>query len=236
MEPIHGTDILLSLKIGASFIPVLCAIDMTYNCSQETVLATSASTGKWRQKRLRGLSEWSVSLSGLTKIDNTDGQVSFFYLLQENIRGSEQIIQIMFEDNLGNTQILEGTVIIPELSINGNVSSFADVSVLFEGTGAVEITEAVSGGGESGESDTCDDLMSDTWLVVAGNNNITGAGQEGRSFAGHEIIEVDREGLQHDYTDGTPGNRQYGYDGNLVTFDPANPFNEGETIFVIWKQ
>lgn len=236
MEPIHGTDILLSLKIGASFIPVLCAIDMTYSCSQEIVLATSASTGKWRQKRLRGLSEWNVSLTGLTKIDNSDGQVSFFYLLQENIRGSEQIIQIMFEDADGNTQVLEGTVLIPELSLNGNVSSFADVSVVFEGTGPVEITEAVSGGDQSGESDLCDQLVSDTWLVVAGNSNISGAGQQGRSFAGKEILEVDRSGLSHDYTSGAPGNMQYGYNGTLITFDSTNPFNEGETIFVLWKQ
>lgn len=236
MEPIHGTDILLSMKIGASFIPVLCAIDMTYTCSQEVVLATSASTGKWRQKRLRGLSEWSVSLTGLTKIDNTDGQVSFFYLLQENIRGSEQLIQIMFEDADGNTQILEGTVIIPELSINGNVSSFADVSVLFEGTGAVEITEAVSGGGgESGESDLCDDLFSDTWVMAEGESSISGAGQEGRSFAGHEILEVDVEGMQYDYKSGTPGNREFGYDGTNISFEIPAP-EGGQKVFVMWKQ
>lgn len=233
MEPIHGNDILLSIKVGSTFYPVLCAIDMTYTCSQDVVLATSASTGKWRSKRLRGLSEWNVTLSGLTKIDNTDGQVSFFYLLQENIRGSEQTIQIMFEDEAGNTQVLEGVVIIPELSINGNVNSFADVSIVFEGAGPVTIDEAQSGGG-SGESDISGLIFSDTWTMAEGATSISGLGQEGRSFAGKEIIEVDLEGLQHDYSSGTPGNREYGYDGTNISFENAAPAG-GQKVFVIWK-
>lgn len=231
MEPVHGKDILLSIKIDTTFYPVLCAIDMTFQCSQEVLLATSVDTGIWRRKRLRNLSEWSVSVSGLTKIDNIDGQVSFFYLLQQNIRGAEQIIQIMFTDYDLNTQVLEGMVLIPELSINGNVSSFSDVSITFEGTGEVTIQQAVSGV----VSGVCEDLTSDTWLVTAGQTSISGVGQQGRSFAGKEILEVDREGLQHDYTSGTPGNRQYGYNGTLISFDPTNPFNAGETIFVLWQ-
>lgn len=233
MEPVHGNKILLSIKIGSTFYPVLCAIDMTYTCSQEVVLATSASTGKWRQKRLRGLSEWNVILSGITKIDNTDGQVSFFYLLQENIRGSEQIIQIMFEDSEANTQVLEGNVIIPELSINGNVNSFADVSIIFDGTGDVTIQEAVSGGA-SGESDLCDDLFSDTWILAEGTTSISGLGQEGGSFAGKEIIEVDVEGTQYDYSSGTPGNREYGYNGVSISVENAAPAG-GQKVFVMWK-
>lgn len=230
MEPIHGNDILLSIQVGTEFFPVLCATDMTFQCSQDVVLATTVGTGIWRRKRLRNLSEWSVSVTGLSKIDNTDGQVSFFYLLQENIRGAEQVIQILFDVD-GDTQVLEGVVIIPDLSINGNVSSFADVNATFLGTGEVTIQEAVSGV----ESGICEELVSDTWLTTEGTALISGVGNEGRSFAGMEILQVDREGIQHDYTTGTPGNRQYGYDGVQILFDSTNPFNAGETVFVLWK-
>lgn len=231
MEPIHGTNVLVSLKIDTQFYPVLCATDMSFNCTQEVVLATSADTGKWRKKRLRGLSEWNVSVNGLSKIGNTDGQVSFFYLLQENIRGSEQIIQMMFEDDEGNTQVLEGIVIIPSLSINGNVNSFADASILFEGSGEVDILEAVS----DVESGVCEDLESDTFGLAESETSVSGLGQEGKSFEGKEIIEVDREGIQHDYTAGSPGNREYGYNGTEISFEIAgNP--GGEKVFVMWKQ
>lgn len=231
MEAIHGKDVLVSIKIGSEFYPVLCAIDMTFNCSQEVLLATSADTGIWRRKRLRGLSEWNVSVSGLTKIDNTDGQASFFYLLQENIRGSEQIIQIMFEDADGNTQVLEGTVLIPQLSINGNVNQFSDANVLFEGAGSFEIGEPVS----DVESDLCDDLLSDVWILAEGDFAVNGAGAEGKSFAGKDILEVDREGMVYHYTNGVPGNMEFAYDGTDISFENAgNP--DGEKIFVLWKQ
>lgn len=231
MEPIHGKDVLVSLKIDTEFYPVLCATDMSFNCTQEVVLATSADTGKWRKKRLRGLSEWNVTVNGVSKIGNSDGQVSFFYLLQENIRGSEQTIQIMFEDSDGNTQVLEGVVIIPSLSITGNVSSFADVSVLFEGAGLVEIQEPVS----EVISDLCEDLDSDTFILSEGETEINGLGQEGKSFEGKEILEVDREGLQHNYTDGSPGNMEFAYNGTDISFENAgNP--GGEKVFVLWKQ
>jgi predicted secreted protein len=230
MEPIHGKDCLLSIKIEDEFYPVLCAVDMTYSCRQEVLLATSADSGNWRYKKLRNLSEWNVSISGLTKVDNTDGQVSFFYLLQQNIRGSEQIIQIMFEDSNGNIQVLEGTVLIPELTINANVGSFADATISFEGTGSVEITEPVS----DVESDVCEELLSDTWILGDGETAINGVGQNGLSFAGKEILEVDREGLQFDYSNGAPGNRQYAYNGTDISFEiEGNEFNE--TIFVLWK-
>lgn len=230
MEPIHGKDILLSIKIGTEFFPVLCAIDLAFNCSQEVLESTSADTGMWVRKRLRGLSDWNVSITGLTKIDNTDGQVSFFYLLQENIRGSEQTIQIMFLDADNNTQVLEGVVLIPSLGINGNVSSFADANVTFEGSGPFEIQEVESGVG----SDLCEDIFSDTWVMSEGETEINGAGQEGRSFAGKEILEVDREGTQYDFNSGSPGNREFSYNGTDISF--ANEAVEGEKVFVLWKQ
>lgn len=231
MEPIHGKDTLLSIKIDAEFYPVLCAVDMTFSCSQETILATTVDTGIWRRKRLRNLSEWNVSISGLTKIDNTDGQVSFFYLLQQNIRGSEQIIQIMFTDADGNIQVLEGTVIIPSLSINANVNSFDDANIVFEGAGEVTIQEAVS----DVESDICDELLSDTWTMAEGENSISGVGEGGKSFAGKEILEVDVEGTQYDYSATTPGNREYSYNGTDISVEAAAP-EFGQKVFVLWKQ
>jgi predicted secreted protein len=231
MEPIHGRDALVSIKVEEEFYPVLCAIDMTFSCSQQVLLATSADSGNWRYKRLRNLSEWSVSVSGLTKIDNTDGQASFFYLLQQNIRGTEQEIQIMFSDDDGNVQVLEGVVLIPEMSINGNVNGFADASVVFEGTGPFEITEPVS----AVESAECEVIMSDTWVLGDGSFSISGAGEAGGTFEGKEVLEVAREGTQFERTTGSPGNREYRYNGTTIAFEIAGSEYE-ERVFVMWKQ
>lgn len=236
MRPIEGKDVLVSILVEGEFLPVMCAIEMSFQCSQEVLLSTTIDTGIWRRKRLRQLSEWSVTVTGITKIDNTDGQASFFYLLQENIRSQEQTIQMMFEDEDGNTQVLEGVVVIPELSLTANMTGFMDTSITFEGAGDVGIEPVVSGGGngsgESGESGECDVLFSDTWLMAEGETTITGPGNEGRSFAGKEILQVAREGMQYDYTNGTPGNREFGFDGTTITFrDPS----AGETVFVLWK-
>lgn len=224
MQPIHGNNILVSIQIDEEFIPVLCAVSMTFNCSQEIVLATTIDSGKWRKKKLRNLSDWNVSVTGLTKIDNTDGQVSFFWLLQENIRGTEQTIQMMYDDEDGNIQVLEGTVLIPSLSLDGNVNSFADASITFEGSGSFTIEQPVS----DVQSALCDDWDSDTFDLAEGETSVSGA------FAGKEIIEVDREGTQYDHTTGTPGNREYSYNGVNINFEIEGALG-GEKVFVIWK-
>lgn len=224
MQPIHGSNVLVSILIDAEFVPVLCAIDMNFTCEQDIVLATTIDSGKWRKKKLRNLSDWNVTVSGLTKIDNADGQISFFWLLQENVRGSEQTIQMMFEDDDGNVQVLEGQVLIPSLSINANVNSFSDVNVVFEGTGSVTIEQPVS----DVLSEVCEDWTSDTFDLAEGATSVSGA------FAGKTIIEVDREGMQYDHTTGVPGNREYSYNGINITFDVAG-LPGGEKVFVVWK-
>lgn len=229
MEPIFGTDVLVSIKVDDTFYPVLCAVDMTLSTRQEVVLATSADTGIWRRKRLRRLSEWSLSVSGLTKIDNTDGQISYFYLLQENVRGTEQTIQVLFEDADGNTKVIEGDVIIPEISINASVGAFSDVNVTFEGAGSFTIADT-----PEPISSVCLEIYSDTWTMDEGENTINGLGQEGRSFEGKEILKVSVEGVQYDYTSGVPGNREFGYDGTEISVENNAP-EGGQKVHVIWK-
>jgi hypothetical protein len=174
-----------------------------------------------------------VTLNGLTKIDNTDGQISYFYLLQENVRGTEQTIQIIFEDTDGNIQVIEGTVLIPDITFNSSVGSFSDVNVTFEGSGRFTIEQSLSGA-QSG-SGLCETILSDTWIMAAETNSISGAGNEGRSFAGMDILEVDREGTQFDYTSGSPGNREFSFDGTNIIFQDDVPAGQTETVFVLWK-
>lgn len=229
MTPIFGYDVIVNLVIDTVPYPIFCATDMEFRLKQDIVLATSASTGSYRQKRLRGLCEWSVTTSGLTKIDNTDGQVSFFYLLQEAIRGQEQSIQIDFTDEEGNDQSLSGSVIIPELGINGPASDWSSASVTFEGTGAISMVPV-----EPPVPSECE--QEDTLYIDA---------VEGEDSVHHDLLEqtgvvilaVARTGAVHYETSGTPGALEFQTDlpNGDIYFDPGNVFNAGEWVAVEYK-
>lgn len=231
MEPIQGKDALVSIQVEDIFIPLLCATEFTLTVSQDVVLATSVGTGLWRRKKLRQLSEWSLSLSGLTKVSDEDGQASWFYILQQQVRGTSQNIQIIYEDIDGNTAVFVGSVIIPEMSLTSSVTDFVTGDIEMQGDGAFEI-ENLPPAPPTG----CADEFADTWDTVEGEFAISGPGREGRSFAGaFNIINVFREGDSLDPVDGTPGNREFHFDGTEITVNPLNPFNPGETIRVVWQ-
>lgn len=230
MQPIQGKDVVVSMLIEDNYYPIFCGTDMTFSLVQDVVLASSASTGSFRRKRLRQLSEWTVTVNGVSKIDNTDGQISFFYLLQQAVRGQEQTIQVYFTDDDGNEQAITGSIIIPDLNITGPYDSFSDASVTMVGSGEFELNEV--------EPPVPPTLKSDHWLTTPGENSISGASQysQATDLENKTIIAVMREGTQFNYTNGTPGNREYGYTGTAITFDSTNPFNTGETVFVIWSE
>jgi hypothetical protein len=119
------------------------------------------------------------------------------------------------------------------IGLSSDVNNWSDFNLLLEGTGGLSVT-AIDPPGDV----TCESIKSDWWTTTEGLSGIAGTGHAGLSFAGHDVIEVDREGLQYDIiTTGTPGNRQAKYTGgSTITFDPSNPFLAGETIFVIWVE
>lgn len=229
MIPIWGYDVIVSLKVVDTYYPVFCATDMEFRMKQDVVLATSASTGSYRQKRLRGLCEWSVTTSGLTKIDNSDGQISFFYLLQESIRGSQLDIKIDFTDEDSNEQSLSGAVIIPDLSINGPASDWSNASVTFEGTGAISMVPV--------DPPVPQDCEQEDTLYIDCVADASSVHHALLQQTGVVILAVARTGAVHYETTGTPGDLEFQTDlpNGDIHFDPTNTFNAGEWIAVEYK-
>lgn len=230
MTAIHGNNVIVSLIVDDTPFPILCATDMNLNIRQDILLATTASTGVWRRKRLRGLSEWTVTVTGLTKIDNSDGQVSFFYLLQQSVRGAEQNIRIDLDDDDGNEITISGVVIIPELSINGPEGDFSEAEIIMEGAGTLEM-ETIPPPAEG----MCE--MEDTlYLTLA-----EGATYVESVLLQEEdavIISVSRSGDTHTQTVGTPGSQEFKFTGanGRIAFDTSNPGNPGgEPVVIMWK-
>ena len=236
-----GRNVNVETLVDGDYIVVGCAVSCSFEFENELIGKTDVNAGLFRKRRVR-ISDTRGSVQGLTTLQNSTTRLTIFHFLQEAIRRTEQTLRFVFLDEAGFTRYLSGIFLVKTVNINSDVSAFSEFDLQLEGTGNIDIGVVIPPGGsgsgddsgDSGES-FCPELFSDYWETVEGETSISGIGVQGRSFAGQQIIEVDREGTEHEAVTGTPGNREYAYDSINVSFDPANPFNAGERIFVIWK-
>jgi hypothetical protein len=236
MEPLKGTSGILKLIVSGVAYPVLCATDVTLRWNQEVIGATTLTSGKNKEKRVR-LFEWSVSVSGLTKISNADGQIDFFYITQEAVRGSIQQVEILYEDAEGNGKVISGNVIIPSGELSASAADFCNASIEFQGTGALDISDP-----EPAPGVVEHEILSDWWQTSNGNDFIDGASSgmtDGTPYtlqSTDEILEVDVEGTQFDEVNGSPGNREYQTDlaNNKIKFNTT--FDGSQRVFVLFRR
>lgn len=228
---VFGRDMVIEAKIADVYTPVGCATSGSFSFINELIAKTDVNAGLFRKRRVR-ISDCTLSVQGLTTLENNT-TISALYFIQEGVRRAEQDLRIIFTDEDSLQKQIQGMFILESSQLSGEVSGFSEFDMEFQGTGGFAISEVEeeSGAGIPG------DVAWDWWETVEGANSITGVGHYGRSFAGQDIIEVDREGLQYDEVPGTPadGERQYSQDGTTITFPSGNPFEAGTRVFVIWQ-
>lgn len=230
-DVVHGRNVVGLFKIDTTWYNIFCATGCTFSFTNELIEKTDANAGVFRKYRVRR-SDIAASFSGVTKTGQADGVISPFYFLTEAVRRNEGQYRVMFTDENGTEKIIGITGLIESLDMSGEVSSFSTSDMSIKGTGGFEIDPVDPPGPQ-----VCDEFYSDWWTTTPGATSISGLSSVlGLSFAGLDVIEVDREGLQHDIIEtGTPGNREAKYTGgSTIDFDPTNPFNSGERVFVIW--
>jgi len=227
---VFGSDMHMEVKISGEYVPVGCSDSCSFEFTNELINKTDVNAGLFRKRRVR-LSDCSMSVHGLMTLEN-NSTISPLYFLQEAIRRIEQDLRITFTDESGIQKQVQGMFLLESAPIQGDVTAFSEFDLQFQGTGGFTISDVTD---ESGSIPG--DVDWDWWDGAEGENTITGPGHYGRSFAGKEIIEVDREGLQFDEVDTTPvdGSRTYQQDGTTITFPAASLFNAGERVFVIWQ-
>lgn len=229
MTPIHGSDCLFSIQVGSDFYPLLCATNFSLTLNQEIVGATNAATGNWRHNRPRNLSDYSLSMSGLTKVNNDDGQISWFYMMRENVRAAAQNYQLLFEDKEGNTLVISGSLLIQTMDLQAAVTDFVNSNINMLGTGAFEQSTVIPT-----PSTECEEPFADDWVLAEGETTISGPGLGGKSFATGDILSVSLEGSELTYSAGVPGNAEYSYNGTEITVQYPAP-EGGQRVHVIWK-
>jgi predicted secreted protein len=212
------------------YITIGCATTMSYEFSNEIILKTDANAGLFRKKRIR-MSDFRGSVQGIMDSESTPTRLTCWHFLQEAIRRSERQMRFVFTDELGNDKIIEGKFLVAALSYAADVAAFTDFDLQLEGTGGITI-DPVPDPGEI----ICEDWARDSWILAEGETAVSGAGLEGRSFAGTpagDILLVFREGLEFDAAEGAPGNREYGYDETEISFENA-ALPGGEKVTVVW--
>jgi hypothetical protein len=229
---VFGTGVSVRAKVSGEYITIGCADRCSFQLVNEIIGKTDVNAGLYRKKRVR-LGDCNGSVDGIITTESSATRLSVFHFLQEAIRRSEIDMQFVFEDVSGGVKVVQGLFLVSTIGLSSDVNNWSDFNLLLEGTGGLSVT-AIDPPGDV----TCESIKSDWWTTTEGLSGIAGTGHAGLSFAGHDVIEVDREGLQYDIiTTGTPGNRQAKYTGgSTITFDPSNPFLAGETIFVIWVE
>lgn len=223
-NPIYGTDVVFSLKVGDIWYPVLCATNCSYECVPEFIEKTGPNSGGVRQWARR-IEEHHSSVSGLSFVENGD-QLSFFYILQLAVRREEQEVRMDFIDGYGNERTLSGVALIGRQGITGPVNEFspAEIEIRWNQEPDFDAVDDPVGGEvvdyEFFELEEGEVSFSDALLV------------------GKTVLGVARSGDVYNETTGTPaaGSMEYKFTSGTgtIAFDATNP-SLGEMIWVLFK-
>ncbi len=227
MKVLDGKAGVLSIRIDDTFYPVLCATRVRFQFDHEEILTTSRNSGLFRERESR-LCDMAVQLDGLSKIDDTDGQLSFFYNLQTGVRGAKVFARLRYTDAAGTTQDISGYVLVKQGSLDGVAGGFSNASLYLPFSGAVSTGE-VTGVADIG-------LFKLYLNTTEGAFEVSDADLEDAT----EIMLVMREDGQYKEVSGTPSGRQFKYTNGTgsgkLSFDSSLPFNAGEIVYVEFKK
>ncbi len=135
MFVINGIDVIVAIDD----VPVFCGKDCTFSEEKETIKASTVTSGVWKEFRLRKRS-WAMEVTGLTKINSSDGQVSYFDLIDDVSAMVSQNLSITFTDPDAAVKTVAGVGIMQKTQINGPAAGFAGASLTIIGDGIYTVT------------------------------------------------------------------------------------------------
>lgn len=225
-KSIFGDNCLLQIDIDSEWYDVFCSKSMSFDWVQEEIETTSINSSKSREY-VPGMSSGTATASGVTKIDNSEGEISWPYLFQTSIRSTILSMRVYMVAEDGDTLQISFDGFIINLGLTGDVSQFSQSAVTFRITGTPVVEEIVNPPlpGElqelylelaEGATSVSDPLLDDV-----------------------EIFLVHREHIQYNEVSGTPGGEEFQYNdaSNSINFLlPGNPASPNlESVHIIFK-
>jgi hypothetical protein len=224
MNTIRGKNIVCSLLSDATYYPIFCGKTAEFTINQDEIETTSVNSGSSREY-IPGMMNATLSMTGVTTLDNSNDRISVLYLMQQSIRRATHDLIITLTDDNGDDIVLSFQAIITSSSFSRDVASYSQSSVNFRITGDIGFDTVI-------DPPVILNVYSITLSVTAGANTVSDMG-----LVGADILQVARTGITHNETTGTPVGRQFKFTSGTgtVTFDSAIPFESGEDVYVEYK-
>ena len=197
--PVKGKDVVIEMRNDdLTYTPILCGEDCSFSRTPEFIPVTSTDSGLFREFMVRR-EEWSMSVNGLTKIEN-DTTLTFFYLLQTSVRRQLKTVRITFTDEDGDDKQIEGQIYIGQMDINGPEGDFAKASIEFKGSGAFTVSSV------NNPVSYNFDIISDYWQTTNGQDYVDGVSASLLITlqTTDEVIGAFLEGTEYDLVGSTP--------------------------------
>lgn len=220
-----GKNAVFSMYIAGVYYPVFCAKTFERVLNQDEIEVTSVNSGSDREY-VPGMSNSTISASGITQINNNEGKVSIFYLDQLAIRRSINAYRVLCTDQDGNTIFITFNAFIVNSTLSKDTTAWSQSSASFRITGAWTFGTVVPPPvvPDCEVQPTIYTTLADGATGVTNALLIPGVGET------ITILSVSRSGSVHYETVGTPGSLEFKYTSGTgaIDFDPTNPGNPAD--------
>lgn len=228
-------NVVFAMKIDDTFYPIFCAKSCEWPLDQDEIEITSVPSGSNREY-VPGMSNSTITATGITELNNDEGRISINYLMQQAIRRTIHELRVLQTDQEGNQLAATFRGFVINTTLSKEPATYSQSSVTFRITGAITFSEIIPSPGDP----ICEVQIPLYIVGTEGGTQVQSSFLRTETGITKTILEVQREGLGFDETTGTPGNRQFVYsaDGTFgyITFSTGNPFNPGnEVVYILYK-
>jgi hypothetical protein len=221
---VKGRNVVVSMLVDEAYYPVFCAKAAEFVTEQDMFDVTSINSGADREFR-GGMRTTTLTLSGITTLNNSYGRISITYLMQQ--MRTAKTFKITMTDDDAQTNIATFSGLIQTAGFSRETSGYSKSNLTVKVSGAVTWQTVVT-------APTPEDEFALYITVVAAASSVSHA-----NLGGATILQVQREGVGHTETSGTPSGRQFKYTDNTtsgtISFDTSIPFDTGEIIYVLYR-
>lgn len=233
---ITGRGMIAALKIAGTYYPIFCAKTAIFNIDQDMIETTSVNSSSGREF-VPGMTSATLDCGGVSVLDNTGGQISNLYLMQQAIRRTLQNLRALFTAENGSQIGATFNGYFKSGSESKDVNSFLQSQVSFQITGGITFSSTIDPpvAPTADEENPIFDTLADGSTTYTNALLIQGVGHT------LTILTVTRSGLTYHLTSGTPGNLEFKYTSGtgVITFrdagNPVDPSGNLEPITINYK-
>lgn len=237
MNTIKGKNMVFSIYVDDNYYPVFCSKDIEFTVNQDEIETTSVNSGNYREFE-PGMTNATLSASGVATLDNTNQRVSPLYLMQNTPRRTIWDCIITYTDDDGDDIVVDFSAFVVSINTTRQRSGYTQCSVNMRVTGGIGFDEIILP-----PVAPTTEVYSDYWATTNGLNYITGASAIHTYTLDSdtdEILEVSMEGIQYDVVSGTPtaGTRtcQFNASNDRIIFPSDVVFDGAQRVFVEFKR